>query len=85
MQSIVDYFKLHKILDLKKLNKHGDVKITHDKGVGRKVLSVEGNVSTQNYIVFDNASISNVHFGSRYLYMVGYSDCGRSFCFELGV
>lgn len=50
--SYIDYFKMFKIFDLKKLDKHGDVKLTHDKQLGRKVLYVEGNVSTQNYITF---------------------------------
>lgn len=55
MQSIhqkqnLDYFKLFKILELKKLPKQGEVKLIHDKTLGRKILAVEGNVSTQNYI-----------------------------------
>lgn len=45
MQSVaqkqyLDYFKLFKILELKKLTKHGEVKLIHDKTLGRKVLAV---------------------------------------------
>jgi hypothetical protein len=39
-RQLIDFFKVFKIFDLKKLNKHGDVKIIHDKNIGRKVLSV---------------------------------------------
>lgn len=48
----VDFFKAFKILDLKKLNRCGEVKLVQDKVLGRKVLAIEGAVSTQNYIVF---------------------------------
>ena len=51
----IDYFKVFKVFDLKKLDKQGEVKLTQDKILGRKILSVEGNVSTQNYIIFDSA------------------------------
>ena len=50
--SYIDYFKIFKVFDLKKLNKHGDVKLTQDKQLSRKVLYVDGHVSTQNYITF---------------------------------
>lgn len=46
----IDYFKVFKILDLKKIQKQGDVKIVQDKVLSRKILAVEGNVSTQNSI-----------------------------------
>jgi hypothetical protein len=39
-QSTIDYFKLFKILDLKKLDKTGQVKIIQDKILFKKVLSV---------------------------------------------
>lgn len=50
----IDYFKVFKLFDLKKIDKHGEVKLIQDKYLNRKVLAVEGNVSTQNYIVFDS-------------------------------
>lgn len=51
-RQIVDYFKIFKVLDIKKLEKHGEVKLVQDKVLGRKVLAIDGAVSTQNYIVF---------------------------------
>ena len=55
-KTVLDYFKIFKIFDLKKIHKHGDVKLTQNKALARKVLHVDGNVSTQNYIIFDNQS-----------------------------
>lgn len=36
----IDYFKVFKILDLKKLDKYGEVKLIQDKIIGRKILSI---------------------------------------------
>ena len=82
---LVDYFKLFKVFDLKKLNKHGDVRLTQDKHLSRKVLSVDGNVSTHNYIAFSTASIPNIPFNQRYLYLFGFADAGKNFCFDVVV
>ena len=81
----IDYFKLFKIFDLKKLNKQGEVKLSQDKQLSRKVLWVDGNVSTQNYITFDTTSILNLSFKQRYLYILGCVDAGKTFCFELNI
>jgi hypothetical protein len=36
----IDYFKVFKILDIKKLDKYGEVKLIQDKILSRKILSV---------------------------------------------
>lgn len=86
-RQLLDYFKLFKIFDLKKLQKHGDVKLTHDKLIARKVLTIDGHVSTQNYLVLDTATLSltspGLSFSQRYLYIVGYLENGKNFCFQL--
>ena len=85
----IDYFKVFKILDLKKIEKQGDVKLVQDKILGRKVLAVEGNVSTQNSISFPTSDIlktsPNLSFSQRFLYMIGWSDPGKHFCFQLSL
>ena len=85
-KTVLDYFKIFKIFDLKKIHKHGDVKLTQDKTLARKVLHVDGNVSTQNYIIFDNQSAitsPGMTFSQQYLYLMGYLDNGKNFCFQL--
>ena len=81
----IDYFKLFKVFDLKKLDKHGDVKRTQDKQLGRKVLLVDGQVSTQNYITFETTTIPNLSFQQRYLYILGYAEPSKNFCFDLNI
>mgnify|MGYP000919535302 FL=1 len=68
MNSLVDLFKLCKLPDLKELDKKGSVTVTHDKLIGRKVLSVQGNVSTANYIKL-SLTKSKSPLSHRYLYM----------------
>lgn len=83
MSSFIDYFKLFKVYDLKKIEKTGLVKIVDDKILSRKVISVEGNISTANFISFKTANYPNIPFSERYLYVQGYVDIGKSFCFQL--
>lgn len=40
MNSIVDLFKVCKVVDLKEVEKKGQVKYTHEKALGRKVIAV---------------------------------------------
>ena len=82
-KNILDYFKTFKIFDLKKLDKQGDVKLVQDKSLSRKILSVDGNVSTHNFIVFNTTTYPSINFSQRYLYIMGYLDNGKNFCFQL--
>lgn len=83
----IDFFKVFKIMELKKIDKHGDVKLVLDKVIGRKVLSVEGSVSTQNYIIFDCADAAKSNpslcFSQRYLYVIGWAEFSKVFCFQI--
>lgn len=40
MNSFIDYFKLFKVFELKKIEKTGLVKIIQDKILNRKIISV---------------------------------------------
>jgi len=82
-QSPIDYFKLFKIFDLKKLDKSGQVKIIQDKILFKKILSVEGVVSTDSSITFNTLNHVNVSFREQYLYMLSYCESGKTFCFQL--
>ena len=85
-KNVLDYFKLFKIFDLKKIDKHGDVKLAQDKLLGRKVLHVDGSVSTQNFIIFDHSTVlvtPGTTFSQQFLYLVGYLENGKNFCFQL--
>jgi hypothetical protein len=81
--SFVDYFKLFKVFELKKVEKTGLVKIVQDKELNRKVVAVEGNISTSNFIVFNSNNFPNIPFSERYLYLQGFVDPGKSFCFQV--
>ena len=81
--NFIDYFKLFKVFDLKKIEKTGLVKLVQDKVLSRKVLSVEGNISTSNFITFNTSNYPNVSFSERFLYIQGYVDSGKSFCLQL--
>lgn len=83
MHNFIDYFKLFKVFDLKKLEKTGLVKLVQDKILNRKVLAVEGNISTANYINFSTANHPNISFSERYLYVQGFLDPGKSFCLQI--
>lgn len=82
-QNFIDYFKLFKVFDLKKIEKTGLVKLIQDKILSRKVLSVEGNISTSNYITFNTSNYQNISFSERFLYVQGYVDSGKSFCLQI--
>lgn len=79
----IDYFKLFKVFELKKIEKTGLVKVIQDKELNRKVVSVEGNISTSNFIGFQTHNFPNVPFSERYLYLQGLVDTGKSFCFQV--
>jgi hypothetical protein len=79
----IDYFKLFKIFDLKKLDKAGQVKIVQDKILLKKVLSVEGVVSTDSSMSFNTSNHVNISFREQYLYVLGYCESGKTFCFQL--
>lgn len=83
----IDFFKVFKILELKKIDKQGEVKLVLDKMLGRRVLSIEGSVSTQNYIVFDCSELVRTQpalsFSQRYLYVVGWVEVSKVFCFQV--
>jgi hypothetical protein len=79
----IDYFKLFKVYDLKKIEKTGIVKIMQDKILARKVLAVEGNISTSNFISFNTNNYPNIAFSERFLYVQGFVDNGKSFCMQI--
>ena len=81
--NFIDYFKLFKVYDLKKIEKTGIVKIIQDKVLARKVLSVEGNISTSNFITFNTNNYPNIPFSERFLYVQGFVDSGKSFCMQI--
>ena len=54
-----------------------------DKSLSRKILSVDGNVSTHNFIAFNTTTYPSINFSQRYLYIMGYLDNGKNFCFQL--
>lgn len=84
MNSCVDLFKLCKLPDLKELEKKGQVTVTHEKCLGRKVLSVQGNVSTANYVKL-NLAKTKVPLNHRYLYLQCIGEPGHTFGFQLTV
>lgn len=84
MNSSVDLFKLCKLPDLKELEKKGQVTITHEKSLGRKVLAIQGNVSTANYIKL-SLSKSRMPLNHRYLYLQCVGEAGHTFSFQLTV
>ena len=79
----IDYFKLFKVFELKKIEKTGVVKITQDKILARKIISVEGNISTNNYISFQTVNFPNIPFSERYLYVQGFQEAGKCFCMQI--
>lgn len=55
--------------------------------MARKILAVEGNVSTQNYINFDTATVTltnpAISFAQKYLYIVACSEPSKNLCFQI--
>ncbi|CAN5951274.1 unnamed protein product [Sphagnum jensenii] len=84
MNSLVDLFKLSKLPDMKEIEKKGLVTITHEKSIGRKVLCVQGNVSTANYIKL-SLTKSKLPLNHRYLYLQCIGEPGHTFGFQLTV
>lgn len=49
----------------------------------RKILSVEGTVSTENYMTFFCSQYPNIHFKQQYLYIQGFFEPGKAFTFQI--
>lgn len=47
------------------------------------MLAVEGNISTNNFIVFSTAEHPQIAFSPRFLYLQAYTPAGKSFCLQI--
>lgn len=80
--AVLDLFKVCKVADLKDVDKKGQVRYTHEKALGRKVIAIEGNVSAANYLKFPGGRPKQP-FAHRYLYLQCVSEPGHIFCLVL--
>ena len=79
----MDYFKLFKVFDLRRLDKTGNVRLVQDRELGCKVLAVEGAISTSNFITFPAHKHPNVPFQQRFLYLLATAPPAKAFNMQL--
>lgn len=65
-----DLFKLYNILSLTSCEKQGETKVIFDQTIGRKVLSITGDVSLKNYLKFPSKSPIKEIPPLKYLYFL---------------
>jgi hypothetical protein len=78
-----DIFKKLSVFSLKDLDKQGDIKILHDKEIGKRVLKLSGDVSSANFIRIPSLHKKPLHISGKYFIIEYLAPLGSIYSFHL--